>query len=528
MASGSFFGGISNGVRMPEVVMNQGPLPPLNTGGLPYGLNGTPDARINYNSTLLGDIEPYAYGEPDRLSTQNGYLNIPLRIQKIIPRVKLPSGHHDENIELSHSVDDGDICFAIQGEDATKFASGKPDLDRYYTHKNYHPFLNLATVNYLLAGFMLMRSNALPPNIERNWKQFFETLNPIAGKPNANAETLIADMFRPFGIAHGSEKQGGNHEGTLNPVIGPTNFVTTMVIDGKVQNLANIWRCCDVRAGDRLILKLEKVKMPSNYEFVLNHYSKHTVKERFSFNDPAKVEYEVYQFVPAVQEGYSRELFWNIALSYVKSKKSHFKENDMYGRDDRYLSGALLEACFEPRVNFAWLAATTRKLPNGLFLATSEEFAGEMHTENPGKIALTSLNNAGISWHDIASNIIKNSAVNGSEINTPAVSEISATISDSKKAFQKPRTTPTQPSMSKSFGSKSMNTESEIKDATEIPAANTLKSVKSSDNLQRMARHNKRRNADDVSANITEKQLSAPIAPAPTANSSSSESMQII
>eukprot|EP00960_Hanusia_phi_P060205 764435-Hanusia_phi.AAC.1 len=84
-----FFGGL-NGIRKPEVVMDSGPLPPTDASGLPFGLNGTTDARINYNSTLLGDLQPYAYGEPSRLSTQSSYLNIPHRMQKIVPMLYLP------------------------------------------------------------------------------------------------------------------------------------------------------------------------------------------------------------------------------------------------------------------------------------------------------------------------------------------------------------------------------------------------------------------------------------------------------
>lgn len=44
-----FFGNLRN-PRMPEIVMNQGPLPPLSTDGMPYGLNGTADAKINYKA----------------------------------------------------------------------------------------------------------------------------------------------------------------------------------------------------------------------------------------------------------------------------------------------------------------------------------------------------------------------------------------------------------------------------------------------------------------------------------------------
>jgi hypothetical protein len=83
-----FFAGVY-GAKFPEVVMNSGPLPP--TGGLPAPLHDTADARINYNSTLLGDLNPYAYGEPGYLSSQVSYVNQPHRIQKIIPPLRLPT-----------------------------------------------------------------------------------------------------------------------------------------------------------------------------------------------------------------------------------------------------------------------------------------------------------------------------------------------------------------------------------------------------------------------------------------------------
>lgn len=83
-----FFSGIY-GAKFPEVVMNSGPLPPQ--GGLPAPLHDTADARINYNSTLLGNIQPYAYGEPGFLSSQVSYVNQPHRIQKIVPPLRLPT-----------------------------------------------------------------------------------------------------------------------------------------------------------------------------------------------------------------------------------------------------------------------------------------------------------------------------------------------------------------------------------------------------------------------------------------------------
>jgi hypothetical protein len=49
------------------------------------------------------------------------------------------------------------------------------------------------------------------------------------GQPNAyNYEDLkhiVRHLIRPFGIAHGSEKQGGQHEGGMSPVTWPVNLV---------------------------------------------------------------------------------------------------------------------------------------------------------------------------------------------------------------------------------------------------------------------------------------------------------------
>jgi hypothetical protein len=58
---------------------------------LPAPLHQTADARINYNSSLLGDLTPYAYGKPGYLSSQSAYLNIPHKVQKIVPVVYLPA-----------------------------------------------------------------------------------------------------------------------------------------------------------------------------------------------------------------------------------------------------------------------------------------------------------------------------------------------------------------------------------------------------------------------------------------------------
>ena len=104
-----FFSGIYAGIKRPDVVMNDGPLPPQSiSGGYPEGFNGIPDGQINYATTLLGDLDPYAYGEAARLSTQAAYLNIPHVAQRIVPSLEIPEAQPQRMggnfFRLSHQV----------------------------------------------------------------------------------------------------------------------------------------------------------------------------------------------------------------------------------------------------------------------------------------------------------------------------------------------------------------------------------------------------------------------------------------
>jgi hypothetical protein len=104
-----FFGGIYSGIKRPDVVMNDGPLPPLSMGGgYPAGFNAVADGKINYANTLLGDLDPYAYGEPARLSSQAAYMNIPHVAQRVVPSLDLPESQPYKMggsfFRLSHQV----------------------------------------------------------------------------------------------------------------------------------------------------------------------------------------------------------------------------------------------------------------------------------------------------------------------------------------------------------------------------------------------------------------------------------------
>lgn len=356
-----FFAGLS-GVRFPDVVMNQGPLP--GTGGLPNPLHDTADGRINYNSSLLGDLEPYAYGEPGYLSSQNAYLNIPHRIQKIVPYLYLPSPDGTENFRLDHPIDDGDIAFVMRLNRNSEICSGLSNktIERAGLGMAIDPMINLCTLNYLLAGVQLCTQ---VPSLRRKWDLLLNHLDSRSfdGKglqkyDFKSLKKIIKHLIRPFGIAHGSEKQGGQHEGGMSPVTWPVNFVITLTLDGKDANVVNIWHKHDIEAGSDMVLRLKPMPIPSKY--TLNHWYKNLTERSFSDNTmdavnkavKSKVTH-VWQLVPdlfsfdleepdmtglppdfVVGKDYcwQHEGYWHIARSQVHSRAyghSEYYFNDM-------------------------------------------------------------------------------------------------------------------------------------------------------------------------------------------------------
>lgn len=206
-------------------------------------LNAQADAKINYNSTLLGDLAPYAYGKPGRLSSQTAFLAIPHMLQKVVPVLSLPSSRWPctEVTKLYHSVDDGDIAFTINiDRTSTKFAEGPQLFDKVccthitfahclrrlrrihtlLTHITFtsqvgalraiDPFCNLSTVNYLLAGIQMFAD--IPQCTA--WTQFVRDI----GMYDHTAQhrrihtswqilKLVRDIFIPFGVPRGSDMQ---------------------------------------------------------------------------------------------------------------------------------------------------------------------------------------------------------------------------------------------------------------------------------------------------------------------------------
>lgn len=304
---GDFFGGLRSGIQFPQVVMNQGPLP--GAGGLPQPLHETPDARINYGSSLLGDLTPYAYGEPGYLSSQNAYLNIPHKIQKIVPVVYLPEAKvgAKEFFDLSHPIDDGDLAFVMRLDRSSLFCTGlkNADMRRAGLGTAIDPLINLCTLNYILSGLQLGINGQ--PGQGNLWTELFYNLDKQwFGKPTGvdsrdyathpvgldDVMHVIRHCIKPFGITRGSEKQGGQDEATISPATWPVSFVVSLTLDGKESNVVNIWHYHELHAGNDLVLRLRLMPLRP---YTLNHYYKGVKRQNWDMRDKF-----VWQLVPDI------------------------------------------------------------------------------------------------------------------------------------------------------------------------------------------------------------------------------------
>jgi len=297
-----FFGGLRGAIQTPEVVWNQGPLP--SGGSLPAPLHQTADARINYNSSLLGDLTPYAYGQPGYLSSQSAYLNIPHKIQKIVPVVYLPEAKKGavETFDVSHPIDDGDIAFVLRLNRQSIFCTGlrSGEMRRAGLGTAVDPLVNLPTVNYILAGLQL----GVNDDTKNLWRELLHNLDPqvFQGKRERSFKDqpisledvvrFVRSCVRPFGVARGSEKQGGQDEATISPATWPVSFVTSLTIDGKESNVVNIWHHLDLSAGDDLVLRLKPMPVRP---YTLNHYYKGVRRQSWG-----QQSHFIWQLVPDI------------------------------------------------------------------------------------------------------------------------------------------------------------------------------------------------------------------------------------
>lgn len=192
------------------------------------------------------------------------------------------------NFEISHAVDDSDVAFVMRLDRKSTVCSIMSSRSTHY-HKvgtNIDAFINLPTLNYLLAGLQLCYVPSHPGR-----SKWFDLLHDLDQERYAapgfqltlwDLRYVIRDLVVPFGVVRGSEKQGGQDETGFSPATFPVNFVTNMVLDGHERNVVNYWHYHDVSAGDDLVFRLKPMPLPTGKSaYTLNHYYKGFVQQNF-------------------------------------------------------------------------------------------------------------------------------------------------------------------------------------------------------------------------------------------------------
>lgn len=290
------------------------------------------------------------------------------------------------NFEISHAVDDSDVAFVMRLDRKSTICSMMSSRSTHY-HKvgtNIDAFINLATVNYLLAGLQLCYSRK-----HHGGSKWFDLLHDLDQEryPEPGVQLtlwdlryILRELIVPFGVVRGSEKQGGQDETGLSPATWPVNFVCNMVLDGHDRNVLNYWHYHDVSAGDDLVFRLKPMPIPKGKNgYTLNHYYKRFVQQNFESyflsNFGETYATHVWQLVPDVfsldckpendhrfgQNGvrmspgfgvpqdyvWQEHGFWHIARSQVMVRKYALTE---YYNDDmaNQMKTSHLDVTFEP------------------------------------------------------------------------------------------------------------------------------------------------------------------------------------
>jgi hypothetical protein len=368
-----FFGNLNGGgIRLPEARFNDGGmLPPLSTAGYGNGLDGTADARINAASSLLGDVAPYVYGTSDRLTTQTAYLNTPHNIQKIIPQIMLPDCAEatlQHTFLLPHAVSDGDIAFAMRFVTRNARDSFLVDIHTYMRQgaaRAIDYICNITTVNYILRGLQSKRTNpawshfatALGPEVQILYEKLQNKIRDEASAKSIEkyrsklACVIFRDICRPIGVVIGSDKQGGQHQGRNKSVTFPVDFVATISVDGRNENLCNFWKSCDVNSGEDLLLQLRNYKSSE----LSNIYSLNTHKYNVHKEFMQGFEHNLYQISPVTRHklftnddacSVLKQGYWHFAMS----QKMHRMRNDVVNvtEIEQYHRGGLLQVTISP------------------------------------------------------------------------------------------------------------------------------------------------------------------------------------
>ncbi|KAJ1467192.1 hypothetical protein T484DRAFT_3631785 [Baffinella frigidus] len=413
----SFFGNLQGGgIKGPDVVINGdgGSLLPSSSSGIRFS-----SAHINQQNQLLSGVTAYDYGQGS-VSDDIAYQVTPHKIQKIVPQFRIPSSRTDQldhDILLSHAVSDGDLAFTIRiVHDRASRLENHAYFEKQNITRAVDPIINLATVNYILRGLQThMGAN------DDNWKAFvlatgwpIETdtynMDDFRGGDyqHRNISLFIQDYIRPLGVVIGRDNQGGQHQGSNGAVDFPVDHVVTILVDGLCDNMMNLWRRTEIRAGCDLLLALVGVQMqddvhkpkadgptsykdenrkqgvlpyqvfaeggidPSSYvvpgeqtEYVLNHWAPNQLRQFFAkkphllFELVTTTSVEIDESYFLGYNGRNRGL-WHIARSqtYIRVSEQAQRAQKQSFRDDsvNLRGGALLQVTVAP----TWKHATSQ------------------------------------------------------------------------------------------------------------------------------------------------------------------------
>jgi hypothetical protein len=357
-----FFAGVT-GFKFPDTLRNKGPLPSV-VGG-PAGSNGTPDAVINGTSSLLSNITPYAKGESARMGSDSNYQQIPWRMQYIIPQLFIPSfSEYEGSIAVSHAVDQGDIAFRLYTKDRPWFTSNSSP-NAALRPAALVSFGNLDIVNYILT--CLQHSTSSTWDSVRGHLRYNRSHEEAA--QFKAIRRLVRQNFTPHGICAGSEHQGGKHEqGSHAPIQSgrAVNFVTTMTVDGKNEDLVNYWCLQDLSAGDTLLFTIEKQTQReiNSRSYQLTRYYKQPVKSSIHLEDESSTCWQlvarVHRFMDELPAPADRAYdyrvagYWRIAQTFQCRRASQ----NIRGQTN----GPLLEVTFAPVwMDFSFCTKTQKR-----------------------------------------------------------------------------------------------------------------------------------------------------------------------
>lgn len=390
MGDSNFFGDIHGHKEDPVGRFNAagvGPLPPKN--GL-EGLFG-PLSHINTARTELlgGHVAPY--NKDPSFSQEPSYLEIPHSIPKVIPVITLPNADGTGRFQLTRSVNYGDVAWTMRSPEGMKryFVDNNNTARTQWGDFPRDPIINVSTANYLLRGIQRW-ANLDKDEIEENdpgyWWVVFRTAMEInldiAERPSPNDlgdlqelfDTIegtdwdeevylrkLINIFRPLGIVHGSNKQGGQHQGG-SVVTWPVDYVSTLVVDGKAQNLSNYWRHQEIWAGDDLRFVLRWVPAEDAHKiktYTLTSVPKSMHAETFGDAPPNTAESLAggfYQFFPETSRpgkdncgDFHHITYWHVARSRVTfGAMPHATKWRSASDETQAANGVVLEVTWNP------------------------------------------------------------------------------------------------------------------------------------------------------------------------------------